>query len=561
MVGLVSAAPYIIIEKRTTISGNGTGNGTSDGNNYTTAISVSGTTTKTLNLARSGMVNLTASWEDLTGAGVETDPVFRGNTSLICWANGTNCLPDDAYNASYLTAETDPYYRGNASSICWSNGTNCLPDDAYNASYLTAEVDPYYNRTFNHSWVLALGYITDGNTGWDNSYSLITNLLETDQVFRGNTSLICWSNGTNCPGASVNNGGYSNVTRFTSTNESIIWTVTNSTDRDAVVNISWVKANCAYITGSSDLCDGNDASGGGGGFSANQSVNTSSAVTFSGINITATDAALQFNSSGLRWMIQVQDAGANLKFIDVQGSVLLALNKDSDTTTAKNLIGQASYAGAIPVSAQGAASQTANLFVAESSAGADYVIINGTGFLNSSVGTFIDAKNCDTVDTDASGRLACGTDASSGSSTQTFNISLQHSLSTDITNYANYSNNTINLAANKAAFIECNIFTNQTANTIATHYRIGHSGTSFYQDQGQHWTSATALANCAGTGSSGYTTCAAATAGHGTGVQTYNVYSGVVTGASGGKVWVEYKAEAAGTVMILKGSTCEVDIT
>lgn len=487
VVGLVSAAPYIIIEKRTTISGNGTGNGTSDGNNYTTAISVSGTTTKTLNLARLGMVNLTASWEDLTGAGVETDPVFYGNTSLICWGNGTNCQPDDAYNASYITTETDPLYRGN-------------------------------------------------------------------------TTLICFSNGTNCPGTPVNNGGYSNVTQFNSTNRSIIWTSVNSTTLDAVVNLTWAAANCAVITGSAALCDGDDASGGGGGFSANQTLNTSSAVTFSGINITATDAALQFNSSGLRWMIQVQDSGANLKFIDVQGSVILSLNKDSDTTTAKNLIGAASYAGAIPVSAQGAASQTANLLVAESSAGTDYVVINGTGFLNSSIGTFIDAKNCDTVDTDATGRLACGTDAS-GSAGQWVNVTR-----TNTTFQGTTLRNISGIGWTVAPFYNyswgCSMFyrSNATTNGISFSFQV-IGGNPVYAVQG-----ATMLTVSTTTVNSGVSTSAGVKV-TSSGVQVANtayqafLQGYIENGASTVTVWPQFSAEtAADNSTILRGSNCEVRI-
>ena len=60
--------------------------GGADGNNYVTAISFSGTTTKTLTLSRSGLANLTATFTDLSGGITEEADTLdtvcdRGNTT------------------------------------------------------------------------------------------------------------------------------------------------------------------------------------------------------------------------------------------------------------------------------------------------------------------------------------------------------------------------------------------------------------------------------------------------------------------------------------------------
>jgi hypothetical protein len=349
-----------------------------------------------------------------------------------------------------------------------------------------------------------LVYLKSNPFGFYNSSTIPAYLtVESDPVFKGNTSLICWANGTNC------------------------------------------------------------AAGPGGSNEANQTLNTSSAVTFSGLNLTATDAALQFNSSGLRWMIQAQDSGANLKFIDVQGSVLLALNKDSDTTTAKNLIGESSYAGAVALTAKGAASQTANLFEAETSTGANYVTINGTGALNSSVATFINAVNCDTVDTDAAGRLSCGTDATgSGGVTSWVNVTRVNATFQGTT-LRNISGLQWTIAPNYNYSWNCGVFyrSNATGNGISFSFQVT-GGVPVYAVQGATIQSVAAATVNSGVSTAGgvKVTSTAVTAAN-TAYQAFlNGY--IENGDSTIVVSPQFSAETTSdNSTILRGSGCEVMVS
>jgi hypothetical protein len=61
--------------------------GTTDGNNYTISIGISGTTTKTINLARDGMTNISASWTDIDTSNT-TDQMFNAaNNSALSLGN------------------------------------------------------------------------------------------------------------------------------------------------------------------------------------------------------------------------------------------------------------------------------------------------------------------------------------------------------------------------------------------------------------------------------------------------------------------------------------------
>lgn len=180
--------------------------GGADGNNYTIACSIGGTTTKTAQCSRSGMANFSFSWTDLdTNTENASWTEARANTLYYGITN-----PLGYYNAStlpaYPTADNTTWNETRANSLYYLLSN---PWGFYNSStipaYVTTEVDPYYNRTFNHTWVLGLGYITDGNTGWDNTYSLITTSGELDRLWSGNYSLVCKSNGVDCPASSGDN--------------------------------------------------------------------------------------------------------------------------------------------------------------------------------------------------------------------------------------------------------------------------------------------------------------------------------------------------------------------
>jgi hypothetical protein len=134
----------------------------------------------------------------ITASSTETLTNKSGNISM--WTD------DVGYLTSYT--ETDPVYSGDpASGITGTNITNW--DTAYGwgdhsaEGYLTSytETDPVYSAwdkstgvSITESQISDLGsYITDGNTGWDNSYGFITaSSTETLTNKSGNISM--WTN-------------------------------------------------------------------------------------------------------------------------------------------------------------------------------------------------------------------------------------------------------------------------------------------------------------------------------------------------------------------------------
>ena len=153
-----------------------------DGNNYTQAISVSGTSTKTIHLNRSGMINLTASFTDDTDdtvSGTELDGVFSANgllrrtgvgtyASVSTLANLNAAITDatladsgtltNGYYCRYDGSEIDCDVVSDGSGDCGS-GAVCLGDHTH-SNYLADTGD---TATGNYTFGSTALHIDDTN--------------------------------------------------------------------------------------------------------------------------------------------------------------------------------------------------------------------------------------------------------------------------------------------------------------------------------------------------------------------------------------------------------------
>jgi DNA-binding transcriptional MerR regulator len=120
-----------------------------DTNNYTTSIAFSGTTTKTLTLSRDGLIDLTADFTDL-------DTTYTAGAGLN--------LVDTQFSLDMST------FTG------WDQN---IWDDITVDNLATAAA--------------AAGFITDGNTNWDNSYGFIT-ADSTDLLTNKSGNISMWTN-------------------------------------------------------------------------------------------------------------------------------------------------------------------------------------------------------------------------------------------------------------------------------------------------------------------------------------------------------------------------------
>lgn len=160
----------------------------SDGTGY--AFSAAGEAGQVLTSNGSGA----PTWGAGSGA-PENDPIF-GAWDRSSGISITESQISDLQ--AYLTAETDPVFS--ASSASGITGTNIANwNTAYgwgnhaSAGYVTGT--PWtgmgYITDGNTNWDNSYGFITDGNTGWDNSYGFITDLstFTTDNLAPGSTNL------------------------------------------------------------------------------------------------------------------------------------------------------------------------------------------------------------------------------------------------------------------------------------------------------------------------------------------------------------------------------------
>lgn len=144
-------------------------------------------------------------------------------------------------------------------------------------------------------------------------------------------------------------------------------------------------------------CAADQDSGGTGGNPFNQTLNTTSKVTFSEINITGSNPLLRWNGTNLAWTAGLEDSNTNLKFKDPDGAVILQMNKDSDSVSLQNSISTASYGGTYAHRAKAASSQTANIFEVTDSSNNPLVMVNGSGWLNASQGICLGTDGCRTT--------------------------------------------------------------------------------------------------------------------------------------------------------------------
>jgi len=193
-------------------------NATADGNNYTSSVSVTGTSTKSINLAIVGREPINATFADIdTTCSVDqscpgilydsnasefyssNNPLnFLNSTSAGAlyitqtYANSTYYLASNPNNYASGTSNSTLYWISfNGSGLLGGNisttGTvglnltylNLLYNDT-DMNYITAsgvpgaETDSAHDECSEVSGCV-VGAITDGNTGWDNSYGFITN--------------------------------------------------------------------------------------------------------------------------------------------------------------------------------------------------------------------------------------------------------------------------------------------------------------------------------------------------------------------------------------------------
>lgn len=226
-----------------------TGGAGSDGNNYTTAIAFTGSSTKTLNIARFGASNLTATFTDNTGTDTnnylssvtatngsikvftfnrdglsplyvsidDVDTVLNEtsvdvyvsnngyltntvNTSYYLASNPLNFINNTVNSSYYLTSNPAGYITNtvNASYYLASNPNGYITNTVNTSYYLASNPAGYVSDKVNTSYYLASNpsnYITDGNTNWDNNYGF-TVINATSITCSGNDKISAYNNAT-----------------------------------------------------------------------------------------------------------------------------------------------------------------------------------------------------------------------------------------------------------------------------------------------------------------------------------------------------------------------------
>ena len=140
--------------------------------NYITGAAFSGTTTKTLTLTQRDGGTITASFSDASGSGGD------GYLSGLAFNTGNGVLTATVTGGTNVTVDLDGRYEGAGAAATVNDriDTEVLPaigavtlatlgyTGATNANYITN----------NNQLTNGAGYITDGNTNWNNSYGFIT---------------------------------------------------------------------------------------------------------------------------------------------------------------------------------------------------------------------------------------------------------------------------------------------------------------------------------------------------------------------------------------------------
>lgn len=351
----------------------GTSNGTGD-NNYLTGVSATNDSgSHTFTFTRFGLGDLTLSINDQGGSGSGTNGTNGvGVANATVLANGS--LQIGLTNGTILIFGNVTGQKGDTGSqgiqgiqgIPGADGTpgqNGSNGTGIAAIYLLGNGSLQINRTDGVN-------TTSGNLSGPAGPQGIQG-VQGDQGIQGIPG-IGGTNGTNGTDG-LNGTGIRSIELLL--NGSLQINLTNGTN----------------IT-SGNLTGAKGADGAGGG-----SVNGSD-INVNRLNITtASDAMVTFNSSGFTWRTAMQLTGANFRIIDPDGTVLGDFNKNSDSATFLNLIGTASYNGAVPFTVTGASGQTADLAQFKNSSGTVLVRVNGSGVLNASQGICLGSDTCRTT--------------------------------------------------------------------------------------------------------------------------------------------------------------------
>jgi len=169
LVPLVSAKVYVI-EKTTTSVGGGSGT--------VTQVDTSG-------LLSGGPITTTGTLTFNTGLfNTSYHRHWLYANATVCYSNGTNCPASSGGNSSWNETRAKELFvqlNGTLTTNKW-----CL----WSGNDLDCTVDPITN---NNQLSNGAGYITDGNTGWDNTYNFVANNTPANltYLFLGGTNATC----------------------------------------------------------------------------------------------------------------------------------------------------------------------------------------------------------------------------------------------------------------------------------------------------------------------------------------------------------------------------------
>jgi hypothetical protein len=121
----------------------------------------------------------------------ETDPVYGASASSgITGTNITNWNTaygwGDHASAGYITSPNDTVSGAELDGVFSTNGI--LRRTGSGTYSVTTDNSTNWNTTYGWGNHASIGYITDGNDGWDNSYGYITSYTETDPVYGASAS-------------------------------------------------------------------------------------------------------------------------------------------------------------------------------------------------------------------------------------------------------------------------------------------------------------------------------------------------------------------------------------
>jgi hypothetical protein len=520
------------------------GAGSTDGNNYTTAISFSGGSTKTLNLARFGMGNLTATFEDNEGSDTNNYPtslaITNGSTHTITISrNGLSDLVAtffDLDNDTIVNETTIDIYTSNNgySSIStiqnyFNNGTNV------NASSLSSNLSNYY-LTSNPS-----GYIT--NTV-NSSYALQTNLIayntngtHINQTYADNKYALI--------GAGSDNTSW-NETFARTIFKAIGIQTWNSTHAD----FNKTYADTLYLTQST-----------ANGFYKALGVETWNS-TFALFNKTYADtlyAPIGGGGDNTTWNETL--ARTLFKTIGIQtwNDTHATFNKTYGDTLYYSSSNPSGYITNTVNSSYYLTSNPSG-YITNTVNNSYYLITNPNAYVNTTTATTLNNRltiNCANITGGSDGDY-CTDTTGGGGLTVPYISNVSYTTNDSISNQANWTlvpNMTLLLQNNSRFNIECNLRTRTNATTTGFQTRINITSYTLVSNYLEYWTSATAKAVCTATAN---LTCSA-TAGQGNVEHIYQLKSFLITSTDNANYTLEIKSElagAVGSVNLSKGSTC-----